>query len=133
MGLPRRSAYETRAAHVDDRRFEKLVTEAIRGLPPKFKNALDNIEIVIEDYAPDEVLDEMGIDPPLFGLYQGIPLPDRRLDDSGSLPDKIAIYRDELLDCFEEEELVEEIRITVLHEVGHYFGLDDEEMEELGY
>jgi predicted Zn-dependent protease with MMP-like domain len=119
---------------VDDRRFEALVEEAIHGLPPKFKNALDNIEIVIEDYASDEVLDEMGIEPPLFGLYQGIPLPDRRLDDTGSLPDKIAIYREELLDCFlDEDELVEEIRITVLHEVGHYFGLDDEEMEKLGY
>lgn len=118
---------------MDERAFERCVRRAVEGLPDRFRDALDNIEIVIEDYADDELLDELGMEPPLLGLYQGIPLPERRHDDI-LLPDKISIYREELLDLrLTREELVEEIRITVLHEIGHYFGLDDDQLEELGY
>jgi predicted Zn-dependent protease with MMP-like domain len=118
---------------MDDRSFSRCVRRAVEGLPEKFRDALENIEIVIEDYADDELLDELGMEPPLLGLYQGIPLPERQHDDY-PLPDKISIYREELLDLgLSREELVEEIRITVLHEIGHYFGLDDDKLEELGY
>jgi len=118
---------------MDDRTFERCVRRAVEGLPERFKEALDNIEIVIEDYADDDLLEELGMEPPLLGLYQGIPLTERQHDDI-LLPDKISIYRGELLDLgLTREELVEEIRITVLHEIGHYFGLDDDTLEELGY
>jgi predicted Zn-dependent protease with MMP-like domain len=118
---------------MDDRTFERCVRRAVEGLPEKFRNALHNIEIVIEDYADDDMLEELGLEHPILGLYQGIPLTERQHDDI-ELPDKISIFREELLDLgLDREELVEEIRITVLHEIGHYFGLDDETLEEIGY
>ncbi len=118
---------------MDDRTFENIVRRAVEGLPPQFKEALANIDIVIEDFADPEILEDMGVEPPLLGLYQGIPLPERALGET-DLPDKISLYRGE----FERmglrgKELIEEIRITVLHEIGHYFGLDDDAMEEMGY
>jgi predicted Zn-dependent protease with MMP-like domain len=118
---------------MDDRTFERIVRQAIEGLPDQFKDALENIDIVIEDFPDPDELEEMDIDSPLLGLYQGTPLPERELGEV-DLPDKISLYKGE----FERmgirgKELVEEIRITVLHEIGHYFGLDDEAMEEMGY
>lgn len=110
--------------------FEDLVRRAVDELPDQFKAALENIDIVIEDAPPPDIADELG---PLFGLYQGTPLPYREMGDV-VLPDKISIYRGELLRAgFRGKELVDEIRITVLHEIGHYFGLDDHDMEEMGY
>jgi len=112
--------------------FERLVTRAVEGIPENLKAALDNIDIVIEDYPTGEQLEDLGTDS-LFGLYEGIPLPERELG-SVTLPDKITIFREEILDAgFRGKELVDEIRITVIHEIGHYFGLDDETMEEMGY
>ena len=117
---------------MNDRVFEKIVRQALDELPDQFKEALQNIEIVIEDRPEPELLDEMGLDA-LLGLYQGVPLPEREMGDI-LLPDKISIYKEEILDLgVRGRELVEEIRITVLHEIGHYFGLDDETMEEMGY
>ncbi len=117
---------------MNDRVFEKIVRRALDELPENFKNALQNIEIVIEDRPDPEMLDELGLDS-LLGLYEGIPLPEREMGDI-LLPDKISIYKEEILDLgVTGRELVEEIRITVLHEIGHYFGLDDETMEEMGY
>jgi predicted Zn-dependent protease with MMP-like domain len=118
---------------MDDRVFERIVRQAVDGLPAKFKDALENIDIVIEDFPDPDEMDDMGIDEPLLGLYQGTPLTERGLGDS-DLPDKISLYKGE----FERmgirgKELVEEIRITVLHEIGHYFGLEDDEMERMGY
>jgi predicted Zn-dependent protease with MMP-like domain len=113
--------------------FERLVREAVEELPREFKEALQNIDIVIEDFPAPQVYEEYGMDPPLLGLYEGIPLPERELGEV-TMPDKITIYRGELLRMgLRGRELVEEIRITVLHEIGHYFGLDDEQMEEMGY
>ncbi|GIU94262.1 MAG: hypothetical protein KatS3mg012_0719 [Gaiellaceae bacterium] len=106
-------------------RFEDVVADALDELPPKLAAALENVAIVIEDENPD--------DPDLFGLYQGIPLPERG-DMAGQLPDTISIYRIPLEESFSDpDELREEIRITVLHELGHYFGLDEERIAELGY
>jgi len=101
------------------------VRAALDELPPNIVDALRNVAVVIEDENPE--------DPDLLGLYHGVPLPERG-DMAGSLPDKISIYRIPLEESFPDpEELREEIRITVLHELGHYFGLDEDRIAELGY
>ena len=105
--------------------FDEHVRAALDDLPEHIAAALENVAIVVEDEHPD--------DPDLFGLYQGVPLPERG-DMSGQLPDKISIYRIPLEESFPDpDELEEEIRITVLHELGHYFGLDEGRIAELGY
>ena len=106
--------------------FEDEVRAALDSLPPKLAGALENIAVVIEDENPEE--------PDLFGLYEGIPLTERGSGDFGQLPDRIAIYRRPLEEEFEDPaELREEIRITVLHELAHYFGFDEDRIAELGY
>lgn len=105
--------------------FEDHVRAALDSLPPEVADALRNVAVVVEDENAD--------DPDLFGLYEGVPLPERG-DESGALPDRIAIYRRPLEDEFPDPlELQREIRITVLHEIGHYFGLDEDRLAELGY
>jgi len=105
--------------------FEDHVRAALDELPPNLAQALRNVAVVVEDEHPD--------DPDLFGLYHGVPLPERG-DMGGLLPDKISIYRVPLEETFRDpEELREEIRITVLHELAHYFGLDEDQISELGY
>jgi predicted Zn-dependent protease with MMP-like domain len=105
--------------------FEDHVRAALDSLPPELARALRNVAVVVEDENPD--------DPDLFGLYEGTPLPERG-DVSGSLPDRIAIYRLPLQEEFPDpRDLEREIRITVLHELGHYFGLDEDRLAELGY
>jgi predicted Zn-dependent protease with MMP-like domain len=106
--------------------FEDHVRAALESLPPDLRAAMSNVEIVVED--------ENAEDPDLFGLYLGIPLPERH-DYAGVLPDKIAIYRLPLEEEFgdDPELLVEEIRITVLHELAHHFGLDEDRLADLGW
>jgi len=105
--------------------FDDHVAAALDSLPRDLAAALQNIAVVVEDEHPD--------DPDLFGLYEGTPLPDRG-DMAGSLPDRIRIFRLPLEDEFEDPASLErEIRITVLHELGHYFGLDEDRLAELGY
>jgi predicted Zn-dependent protease with MMP-like domain len=105
--------------------FEDTVRAALDELPDHLAAALRNVAVVIEDEHPE--------DPDLFGLYHGIPLPERG-DMTGELPDTISIYRIPLEESFPDpDELRREIRITVLHELGHYFGLDEERIAELGY
>lgn len=105
--------------------FEDLVQEALDSLPPDLTAFMENVAVVVEDENPD--------DPDLYGLYHGVPLPERS-DMAGMPPDTISIYRLPLEESFSDpEELREEIRITVLHELAHYFGLDEERIAELGY
>ena len=105
--------------------FDDHVRAALDELPPNLADALTNVAVVVEDENPQE--------PDLFGLYHGVPLPERG-DMAGMPPDTISIYRIPLEDSFPDpEELREEIRITVLHELAHYFGLDEDRLEELGY
>jgi predicted Zn-dependent protease with MMP-like domain len=106
--------------------FEEHVRRALGSLPEELREAMSNIEIVVEDENPE--------DADIFGLYLGIPLPERH-DYAGVLPDKIAIYRAPLEEEFahDPELLEEEIRITVVHEVAHHFGIDDDRLEELGW
>jgi predicted Zn-dependent protease with MMP-like domain len=108
--------------------FEEHVRRALETMPPELREAMSNVEIVVEE--------ENREDPDLFGLYLGIPLVDR--DSStyqGVLPDKIAIYRRPLEEEFGDDPdvLEDEIRITVLHEVAHHFGIDEDRLEELGW
>ena len=105
--------------------FDDHVRAALDELPPDLAAALENVAVVIEDEHPD--------DPDLLGLYHGVPLPERG-DVAGMLPDKISIYRIPLEESFRNpEELREEIRITVLHELAHYFGLEEDQIARLGY
>jgi predicted Zn-dependent protease with MMP-like domain len=106
--------------------FEEHVRSALDSLPAELRGAMSNVEIVIEDENPEN--------PDIFGLYQGIPLTERH-DYAGALPDKIAVYRLPLEDEFgdDPELLEEEIRITVVHEVAHHFGIDEERLAELGW
>ncbi len=107
-------------------RFTQLVEDALREIPKRFRREMRNVAVVVEDEHPD--------DPDLFGLYEGVPLPERSGEDSGRLPDRIAIYRLPLEDSFADPaELEDEIRITVLHELAHYFGIDEDRLTELGY
>ena len=105
--------------------FDDHVRAALDELPPDLAAALENVAVVVEDENPD--------DPDLLGLYHGVPLTERG-DMAGVLPDTISIYRIPLEESFPDPgELREEIRITVLHELGHYFGLDEEQIADLGY
>src|SRR5262245_38396130 len=105
--------------------FEDHVRAALDTLPAEIVAALRNVAVVAADENPEE--------PDLFGLYEGVPLPERG-DQAGALTDKITIFRLPLEEEFPDpRELEREIRITVLHELGHYFGLDEERLEELGY
>jgi predicted Zn-dependent protease with MMP-like domain len=107
------------------RDFAGHVRAALDSLPPNLAAGLKNVAVVIEDEHPN--------DPDLFGLYEGTPLPERG-EMSGRLPDRITIYRRPLEESFPDaDELEEEIRITVLHELAHYFGIDEDRLRDLGY
>jgi predicted Zn-dependent protease with MMP-like domain len=115
-------------------RFEQLVAEAIRTIPPRFRDELTNIAVIVEDEPPDELLDDMGIEPPdtLFGLYQGTPLTARSWDYGNTLPDRIVLYQGPIEDSSEtEDDVVVAVGETLIHEVGHYFGLSEEELEDI--
>ena len=116
------------------RRFEALVEKALRCLPRPFKDKIANIAVVVEDWADDETLADVGVEPPdtLYGLYRGIDLTQRDSSYGNVLPDTIHIYQGPIEeDCADEAEMEELVRDTVIHEIGHYFGLDDETMERI--
>jgi predicted Zn-dependent protease with MMP-like domain len=115
-------------------RFRQLVSEAVDTIPASFRKHLQNIAIVVEDEPPAALLAEMEIEPPdtLFGLYQGTPLTERRWDHGNTLPDRISLYQFPIEDvCETEDDIVTEIGETLIHEVGHFFGLDEAEIEEI--
>ena len=105
--------------------FERLVGEALDAIPEALARRMRNVAVVVEDEAPYAGL---------LGLYEGIPLTGRGEWYSGVLPDRITIYRDEILKiCDSYEDVVREVRTTVVHEVGHHFGIDDARLHELGW
>ena len=115
-------------------RFEQLVAEAIRTIPKRFRQEMRNIAVVVEDEPSVELLDEMEIEPPdtLFGLYQGTPLTERSWDYGNQLPDRIVLYQGPIEDASEDDQdVVVNVGETLIHEVGHYFGLSEEELEEI--
>jgi len=110
------------------------VAEALRTIPGRFRNRLKNVVLLVEDEPPPDVLCEMGIEPPdtLFGLYHGTPLTSRPWDYGNALPDRITVYQNPIEDaCETEEEVVATIGETLIHEVGHFFGLSEEELEDI--
>jgi predicted Zn-dependent protease with MMP-like domain len=116
------------------RQFEALVEKSLRRLPKTFKAKLANIAVVVEDWADDETLSEMGIEPPdtLYGLYRGVDLTHRDSGYGNVLPDVITIYQGPIEeDAEDEEHMAEIVRETVVHELGHYFGLDDDTMHRI--
>lgn len=111
---------------MDPRRFDDLVSDALDLIPPKLAAAFDNVVILVQDRNAEE--------PDLLGLYEGVALTERDSSYAGSLPDTITIYRDALLEmCESDDEVVDEVRITVIHEIAHHFGIDDDRLHELGW
>jgi predicted Zn-dependent protease with MMP-like domain len=104
--------------------FEEMVGEALDGLPAELGRMMRNVQVVVED----------GTDPHLLGLYQGVPLTERTSHYSAVLPDKITIFRHAILrHCHTEQDVIDQVRTTVVHEVGHHFGIDDARLHELGW
>jgi predicted Zn-dependent protease with MMP-like domain len=113
---------------MDDERFDALVDRALDGIPDEIAALVRNVVVLVEDEPPEGEPDD------LLGLYDGVALTERDSMNSGQLPDRIFVFRGPLLDLVEsEEELVEEVRITVVHEIAHHFGIDDERLHGLGY
>ncbi|MGY0502519.1 metallopeptidase family protein [Nocardia sp. FBN12] len=109
-----------------ERRFEELVSDALDQIPAELSGAIDNVVVLVEPRNDEE--------PSLLGLYHGIALTERDSYYAGSLPDTITIYRDAILDiCNTDDEVVEEVAITVIHEIAHHFGIDDDRLHELGW
>ena len=114
--------------------FRQLVDEALETIPEKFRDAMHNIAIVIEDEPTPEQLDEVGLEPPdtLFGLYEGTPLTERHWAHGNTLPDRITLFQGPIEDESEDEDdVVVAIGETLIHEIGHYFGLSEEEIEAI--
>jgi predicted Zn-dependent protease with MMP-like domain len=108
------------------RRFEELVADALDAVPEALTGLMDNVVVLVEEGAPD--------DPDLLGLYEGVALTERGFDYAGFLPDRIIVYRRPILAiCRTEEDVVNEVAITVVHEIAHHFGIDDERLHELGW
>lgn len=114
------------AVEMAPERFDELVSEALDEIPGELAAAMDNVVVLVEPHNLDE--------PDILGLYHGIALTERTSDYGGVLPDTISIYRDPILAmCESEEEVVEEVAITVVHEIAHHFGIDDHRLHELGW
>jgi len=106
-------------------RFEELVADALDSVPAELLAHMDNVVVLVEDEPPE---------PGLLGLYEGFALTDRGWDYAGALPDRILIYRNPTLAiCEDEDDVVEEVAITVVHEIAHHFGIDDKRLHELGW
>lgn len=120
---------------MDEETFEQVVVEVLDNLPPEFAEAFENVEVLIEARARPEHRRSVGLKPwqTLYGLYQGVPLPARTHNYGLVAPDTITIFRESLLRDFPQpDRLRAQIRRTVLHEIAHYFGIDDDRLHELG-
>ncbi len=116
--------------------FEKLVAQAVEALPPRFLSRLENVEVVVENEPTREDLDSAGIEPggTLLGLYQGIPQTERGTWYGNLLPDRIVVYQRPIeAVARNRRDIRKEIRITLMHEIGHHFGLGEDELSEAGY
>jgi predicted Zn-dependent protease with MMP-like domain len=113
---------------MDPERFDALVDRALDGIPDELARLVRNVVVLVEDEPPEGEPDD------LLGLYDGVALTERDSTTTMELPDRILIFRGPLLDfCDTEAQLVDEVRITVVHEVAHHFGIDDRRLHELGY
>ena len=108
------------------RRFDELVADALDTIPPELTAAMDNVVVLVEDRNAE--------DPALLGLYEGVALTERDSDYGGVLPDRITIYQDAILDiCADATRWCDEVAVTVVHEVAHHFGIDEDTLHELGW
>ena len=115
-------------------RFERPVADALGMMPQSFRQAVRNVAVIVEDAPAPELLDDVGIDPPdtLLGLYEGVPLPERDWTHGNALPDRITLFQKPIEAASQNDnEIVVVIGETVIHEFGHYFGLSEEEIEEI--
>lgn len=115
--------------------FEQLVADALHSLPDEFQERLENIDVVVEDKPTREKLAEVGLRPgdTLYGLYEGVPLTRRTTSYGLVLPDKISIYKKPIeSSCRSDEEIKRKVREVVQHEIAHYFGFSDEQLDEMG-
>ncbi len=122
--------------HVSKAEFAALIQEAIAELPPKFAAALDEVSIELKDRPTRRQLRSVGLkdDELLMGLYTGRPLTVRSVEDGPRLPDSIQIFQEDCeIACNSREQLLKEVRITVLHELGHHFGMNENDLDALGY
>lgn len=122
--------------HVSKAEFAQYVEKALAELPEPFASHIEQITVEIKDRPSRKMLRDLGLKDGelLFGLYQGVALPDRSVEHSGVLPDRILIFQeDHELACDSPQQLVGEIRKTVLHEIGHHFGMDEVDLDEAGY
>jgi predicted Zn-dependent protease with MMP-like domain len=107
-------------------RFEELVSEALDLIPTEFAKAMSNVVVLVEEHNPE--------DPSILGLYHGVALTERTSQYGGVLPDRISIYREPILAiCETEDDVIDEVAVTVVHEIGHHFGIDDQRLHELGW
>jgi predicted Zn-dependent protease with MMP-like domain len=115
-------------------RFRQLVDEALLTIPERFRDAITNMAIVVEDAPTPQQLDEVGVEPPdtLLGLYEGTPLTERHWAHGNVLPDKVTLFQHPIEDASaDEDDVIIAIGETLIHEIGHYFGLSEEEIEEI--
>jgi predicted Zn-dependent protease with MMP-like domain len=122
--------------HVSKQRFAELVEEALRELPQPFAQHLEEMSVEIKDRPTAKQLKNSGLDEDdlLLGLYVGHPMTQRSVEYSGVLPDAIYIFQEDVeLASDSEKELIEQVRVTVLHEIGHHFGMDEDDLDKLGY
>ena len=115
-------------------KFRTLVDEALATIPDRFRDAMQNIAIVVEDEPSARALEEVGIEPPdtLLGLYEGTPLTERQWAHGNVLPDKITLFQDPIEDASRDrDDVIIAIAETLIHEIGHYFGLSEDEIEEI--
>ena len=111
---------------VSRRRFEELVSDALDEVPEPLTRLMDNVVVLVEERDPGT--------PDLLGLYEGVALTERGHDYGGMLPDRITLYRQAILDiCETEDDVVEEVVVTVVHEIAHHFGIDDDRLHDLGW
>ena len=118
------------------RRFEALVSRALDGIPDLVAEHMNNIDVVIEDWPTKAQYEDLGLEPDewLFGLYEGTSLLERGITSDPLLPDKITIFKGPLEEaCESEEQIAEEVRRTVVHEIAHHFGIDEDRLRDLGY
>ena len=116
--------------------FEQLISDAIEELPDEFREKLKNVAIIVEDYPSPELMERMEVPPgdTLFGLYEGVPLTERGFFAEPLYPDRIFIFQRAIEDeCDSPDEVKEELKVTLVHEVAHFFGMDDDDLEEIGY
>ncbi|MBO0870355.1 MAG: metallopeptidase family protein [Micromonosporaceae bacterium] len=112
---------------MDQNRFEELVGDALDDVPPELLDLLDNVVFLVQDDPPED-------DPDLLGVYEGYALTERGWDYSAVLPDRIVLYRNPILRiCATEQDVVDEVAVTVVHEIAHHFGIDDARLHELGW